>query len=376
MIQLPYTDALCALTKPYCLDSVPDGLFDRAMSEISLLHCQQTPGYERWLHANGLDANALESMDDWSRLPPIFANYFKRHLLLGSSGNDALELTSSGTSGQKSRMRYDTRSMAAAQGMVSHIFRHYGWDTPGSPCNYLLLSYEPEAVISLGTAFTDQFLCSYAPVNRVAYGLRRTGNGHAFDPFGVVHALQQFAEEGLPVRILGFPAFLSHALQHMDDTGLTDLKLPAESLVLLGGGWKTQAAQEIPLSRLYQRVNRQLGIDLTRCRDGYGAVEHAVPYVQCAHQHFHAPVYSKVFVRNPADFSVQPYGKRGLLEFVSPYISSSPAHAVVMGDLATLHPGASCGCGLATDWFELHGRAGTTASRSCAMAASELIGGA
>jgi hypothetical protein len=47
-----------------------------------------------------------------------------------------------------------------------------------------------------------------------------------------------------------------------------------------------------------------------------------------------------------------------------------------MGDLATLHSGASCGCGLQTDWFELHGRAGTTASRSCAMAASELIEGA
>jgi hypothetical protein len=47
-----------------------------------------------------------------------------------------------------------------------------------------------------------------------------------------------------------------------------------------------------------------------------------------------------------------------------------------MGDLATLHPGAHCGCGLTTDWFELHGRAGTTASRNCAMAASELLGGA
>ncbi|MGE8188746.1 acyl-protein synthase [Pseudomonas sp. NPDC086278] len=376
MIHLPHTDALCALAKPYCLDSVPDGLFDQAMTEISLFHCQHTPGYERWLHANGLDAMALESMDDWSRLPPIFANYFKRHLVYGPTGEGALELTSSGTSGQKSRMRYDSRSMAAAQGMVGHIFRHYGWDTPDIPCNYLLLSYEPKAAITLGTAYTDQFLCSYAPINRVAYGLRLTATGHTFDLFGVVRALQEFAAEGLPVRILGFPAFLAHALQHMEDTAVADLKLPAGSLVFLGGGWKTEAAQEIPLSQLYERINRQLGVEPDRCRDGYGAVEHAVPYIQCAHQHFHVPVYSKVFVRNPADFTIQPYGRRGLLEFVSPYISSSPAQAVVMSDLATLHPGASCGCGLATDWFELHGRAGTSASRSCAMAASELIGGA
>lgn len=376
MIHLPHTDALCALAQPYCLEAVPEGLFDQAMGEISLYHCQHTPGYERWLNANGLGTQGLETLDDWSRLPPIFANYFKRHLLFGPTGEGELELTSSGTSGQKSRMRYDSRSMAAAQGMVSHIFRHYGWDTPDSPCNYLLLSYEPKAAITLGTAYTDQFLCRYAPVNRVAYGLRLTGTGHEFDVFGVVRALQEFAEEGLPVRILGFPAFLSHALQHMEDTDVADLQLPAQSLVFLGGGWKTQAAQEIPLAQLYGRINRQLGIDLSRCRDGYGAVEHAVPYIQCAHQHFHVPVYSKVFVRNPSDFTVQPYGRPGLLEFVSPYISSSPAHAVVMGDLATLHPGAACGCGLATDWFELHGRAGTTASRSCAMAASELLGGA
>ncbi|SDP06469.1 Acyl-protein synthetase, LuxE [Pseudomonas arsenicoxydans] len=376
MIHLPHTDALCALAQPYCLEAVPEGLFDQAMGEISLFHCHHTPGYERWLNANGLGTQDLETLDDWSRLPPIFANYFKRHLLFGPTGEGALELTSSGTSGQKSRMRYDSRSMAAAQGMVSHIFRHYGWDTPDSPCNYLLLSYEPKAAITLGTAYTDQFLCRYAPVNRVAYGLRLTGTGHEFDLFGVIRALQDFAEEGLPVRILGFPAFLSHALQHMEDTDVADLQLPAQSLVFLGGGWKTQAAQEIPLARLYGRINRQLGIDLSRCRDGYGAVEHAVPYIQCAHQHFHVPVYSKVFVRNPSDFTVQPYGRPGLLEFVSPYISSSPAHAVVMGDLATLHPGTACGCGLATDWFELHGRAGTTASRSCAMAASELLGGA
>lgn len=98
-----------------------------------------------------------------------------------------------------------------------------------------------------------------------------------------------------------------------------------------------------------------------------------MPYIECAHHHFHAPVYSRVLIRDPRDFSLLPYGQQGLLGFVSPYIASSPAHAVVMSDLATLHPGASCGCGLTSDWFELHGRAGTTAGRSCALAAAELL---
>ncbi|WLH38159.1 acyl-protein synthase [Pseudomonas sp. FP2196] len=375
MIHLPSSDALCALTHPYCADSVPPDLFNQAMTEISRFHCQHTPGYEHWLNANGLDAHDLEGLDDWSRLPPIFANYFKQKLLLSSVGEDALELTSSGTSGQKSRMRYDERSLAAAQFMVAQIFRHYGWDTPDTPSNYLLLSYEPQGHITLGTSFTDQFLCRFAPPHRVVYALRNNGNGHQFDVFGVIQALQSFAEEGLPVRILGFPAFLWQTLQRMQDTGVGNIQLPADSLAFFGGGWKTQAADEIPRQQLYARIHRQLGIETSRCRDGYGAVEHAVPYIECSQHRFHVPVYSKVFVRNPADLSLLPYGQKGLLSFVSPYISSSPAHAVVMSDLATLHPGASCGCGLANDWFELHGRAGTTAGRSCAMAAAELLGG-
>lgn len=375
MTDFPHSDALCALPHPYCPDSAPAGLFNRAMAETSLFHCRNTPGYEHWLNNNGLNADDLDHLEDWSKLPPIFASFFKRQLLLSSTGEDALELTSSGTSGEKSRMLYDERSMAGAQFMVERIFDHYGWNTPETPCNYLLLSYEPQDRITLGTAYTDQFLCRFAPINRTVYALRNTGDGHQFDAFGVIAALQSFAEEGLPVRIFGFPAFLWQALRRMRATGVADLQLPAHSLVFFGGGWKNQTAQEIPKAQLYAQIHRQLGIDPSNCRDGYGAVEHAVPYIECAEHHFHVPVYSRVYVRDPGSFAVLPYGQQGLLGFASPYISSSPAHAVVMSDLATLHPGESCNCELNSDWFELHGRAGTSAGRSCAMAAAELLGG-
>jgi len=374
MTRFPHGDALCALPKPYCPDSVPTGLFSQAMSEITRFHARHTPGYGHWLSAHSIDVDDLDTLDDWSQLPPIFANFFKQHRLLSPTGADALELTSSGTSGQKSRMRYDARGLGAAQFMVERIFAQYGWITPHAPCNYLLLSYEPEQTNTLGTSFTDQFLCGFAPANRVVYALRRNGDGHQFDLFGVIAALQAFAEEGLPVRIFGFPAFLWETLQRMRATDVPDVQLPAGSLAFFGGGWKARAAEEVPKQALYARIQQQLGINTRDCRDGYGAVEHAVPYIECAHHRFHVPVYAKVYVRNPVDFSVLPYGQSGLLSLVSPYISSSPAHAVVMSDLATLHPGTSCGCGLASDWFHLHGRAGTAAARSCAMAASELLG--
>ncbi|MFC5474759.1 acyl-protein synthase [Paraherbaspirillum soli] len=373
MSPLTHVDALCAIESPYRADAACDQLFNAAMRELTDYHCAQSPGYADWLAANGLDQDALAQVSDWSTLPPIFANYFKRRLLPSTTGEQALELTSSGTSGQKSRMRYDDRSIGAAQAMVDRIFDHYGWNTPDTPCNYLLLSYEPAGAITLGTAYTDQFLCKYAPVNRVVYALRHNGSGNEFDPFGVIRALQEFAEEGLPVRIFGFPAFLWFALERMREMGLPPLQLHADSLVFLGGGWKTHADQEIPKSMLYQRLGEQLGIPDIRCRDGYGAVEHPVPYIECPHHRFHIPSYARAFVRHPATLAKQPYGERGFLHFVSPFITSCPAHSVVMSDLASLHAGSECGCGIEADWFELHGRAGTSKSRSCALAASELI---
>lgn len=44
-----------------------------------------------------------------------------------------------------------------------------------------------------------------------------------------------------------------------------------------------------------------------------------------------------------------------------------------MGDLASLHGADECDCGNGTPWFEIHGRAGISRNRSCAIAAAELL---
>ncbi|GLR09811.1 acyl-protein synthase [Mixta theicola] len=365
-------DALCAIEHPYQTGANVDQLFDTAMREIVAWHVVNTPGYSQWLAHHGIKPD-VSNITTWSQLPPVFANYFKKNLLLSQSGQAALELTSSGTTGQKSRMRYDERSISAAQGMVDRIFRYYGWENTDKPCNYLLLSYEPADVITLGTSYTDQFLCKYAPVKRAVYALRHTGKGHEFDLFGVIRALQEFAEEGAPVRIFGFPAFMWFVLERMREMQLPPLKLHSDSLVFFGGGWKTHADKEIPKSELYARLTGQLGIWDSRCRDGYGAVEHCVPYVECSHHRFHLPVYARAWIRDTRTFEVRDYGQRGFLQFVSPYITSCPAHSIVMSDLAVLHCADECECELQTDWFELLGRASNHQARSCALAASELI---
>jgi hypothetical protein len=69
------------------------------------------------------------------------------------------------------------------------------------------------------------------------------------------------------------------------------------------------------------------------------------------------------------------FGRPGFLNFISPLVSSMPLSSVIMGDLAVLKDGAKCGCGIATPYFEVIGRAGDAKSKGCALAASEYMKG-
>ena len=49
-----------------------------------------------------------------------------------------------------------------------------------------------------------------------------------------------------------------------------------------------------------------------------------------------------------------------------------PLSSVLTDDLAVLHPAKSCGCGIATDYFELKGRAGVSQIKTCAAHAIDF----
>jgi phenylacetate-coenzyme A ligase PaaK-like adenylate-forming protein len=260
--------------------------------------------------------------------------------------------------------------------MVDSIFEKYNWVQPSTKCNYILFSYETDCSSKLGTAYTDNFLCKYAPVNEVFYALKLTGNGgHEFDCFGTIEAFFKFASQGRPVRIFGFPAFFYFALERMKKLGISPVKMHPDSLVFLGGGWKGNAEKQIAKEDLYSLAEEMLGIPNERLRDGFGSVEHCVPYVECARHEFHVPVWSRVFIRDVETLRPLGFEEKGFLHFVSPYITSMPAHSVIMGDMASLHAGKTCGCGLLTPYFRVHGRAGISKNKSCALAASDLLKG-
>ncbi|MGV9247188.1 LuxE/PaaK family acyltransferase [Streptomyces sp. NPDC003710] len=372
--ELSHVQRLCDLASPYATGPEADALFAAAMAEANAWHAQRSPFFASLLQDP--PESPAPTVGEQVRTPLVPAAFFKRHEVLSIPRDEVfLHLTSSGTTGQKSQMFFDEWTIRSAQRMVARIFDHYGWITPDRPVNYLLYSYEPAPSLKLGTSFTDNYLCDFAPARHTTHALRHTGTGHEFDVQGCIAALQRYAGDDAPVRILGFPAFLHFTLERMSAMGLRPLRLPEGSLVVLGGGWKGHADRQIGKEEFYAEVTELLGIPGDRIRDTFGSVEHCVPYVECAHHRLHVPVWSRAAVRDTATLRPLPYGERGFLHLVSPYITSVPAHSVVMGDLASLRPGEECGCPLSTDWFTVHGRAGVSRNRSCAVAAAELLKG-
>ena len=374
--KLSAVQALCDLSSPYEFPREHGRLFADAMRENVLWHSEKSDFYRRLLESHAFDPASLRSLQDCSKIPFLPANFFKSHEILSIPRDQvAMHLTSSGTTGQKSQMFFDDWSFRSGQRMVDFVFESSGWVTPKTETNYLLYTYETEPDSKLGTAYTDHFLCKYAPIKNAFHALRRTGSGkHDFDVFGCIQQLQNYEKDGAPVRIFGFPAFLYFTLERMKNLKMKPIRLSPDSLVFLGGGWKGNADQAIAKTDLYHLVTELLGIPDHRIRDSFGSVEHAVPYSECEDHQFHLPVWSHVIIRDIRSLEPVGLGERGFLQFLTPFITSVPAQSVLMGDLASLHSGESCPCSIESPYFVIHGRAGTSKNRSCAVAASELLG--
>jgi len=370
----PSVQRFCARTTPYLPEAETDAEFITAMRDITRWHQERSPWYRALLGQHGVRTEALTTLESLAALPSVHANFFKQHEVLSVPDEKiTLHLTSSGTTGQKSQMFFDAFTIGNARRMVDDVMQARGM-TGTDPAHYLVNAYEPHEGLRVGTSNTNQYLMRYAPPAEVFWTLRTLGAGtHEFDPFGAVAALQRWARGGTPVRIIGFPAFLHFTLRRMHSLDIPPLRLAPGSAVILGGGWKGHADQAIGKQELHAHIVRQLGIAPDRIVETFGSVEHSIPYTSCSHGRLHAPIWSRVLVRDVATLEPVPDGQSGFLSFLSPYITSVPAHSVTMGDLAVRHGPGSCGCGNPAPWFEVLGRAGTSSNKSCAAAAAELL---
>jgi phenylacetate-coenzyme A ligase PaaK-like adenylate-forming protein len=350
-------------------------LFLEAMRESVEHHGNNCEFYGKLLKHRGFSSTDIESIEDCANIPAVPAQIFKYHEIL-STGKDNIEVhaTSSGTQGQKSQIFLDSESIKLGTQMAIKAIKYHGFISI-IPTNYLILGYEPKAGNDMGNVKVALGMTRFAPAKEKVFALRALGDRCEIDYFGIMNALQRFNRQKLPVRILGFPAYLYMLLKVMKDSGIKPLKLNKRSIILTGGGWKKFDDMAIDKSELHKMVEELLGIPAKNCRDFYSAVEHSVAYPECENHHMHVPIWSRVIIRDVKTLKPLGFDKPGFLSFVSPLVYSVPISSIIMGDMAVLRDGKNCGCGIDTPYFEVLGRAGTARTRSCAVAASEYMKG-
>ena len=363
---------LWALKNPYDYKA-SDTYFVNAIRETTKYHYKRNSFYKYLLDSNNFDPEKIENIEDIKRIPFLHANFYKTHTVKTVKQEDTiLHLTSSGTTGQKTQMFFDDWTLFAADKSADVQFDYQGYIS-NNPTNFLLYSYQPAPGVFLGTLRSDQLLMRYAKKKNVEYGLKYTGSGHKFDLFGCINTLLKYEKEGLPVYILGFPAFLYVTLESMREMGYPPLKLNPKSKILTGGGWKGFTGKQLSSAEFRAYIKERLGLAESCCCDTYGAVEHGIAYMECKNHHLHVPIYSRAFVRDTKTLEVLPYGKPGFLNVISPFNTAVPVVSLILGDMVIMHKGEDCGCGINTPWFEIIGRAGVSKNKSCAIAASELL---
>lgn len=341
-----------------------NGLFIEAVRENIAFHRKHCADYAHILKESGFDEACLRSITDITRIPVIPTTFLKQHALYSMPEDKfVIRAHSSGTQGMQSRVGIDRTSLALGVRMVWRIFSQNRLISP-MPTHYIMLGYEPGGSEDMGAIQTAHGASRFAPALSRTYALQRKKDGYEVNLEGILGSLHRHASGIFPVRLLGFPAYLSKLLQLLEDENIK-LRLPRNSRIVLGGGWKQFSGEEISHKTLFKMVKTHLGIEKTHIHEFFSAVEHPIAYCACNEGHFHVPIYSRAIVRDVHTLEPVPFGTPGLLSFITPMMRSMPLVSMMTDDIAVLHK--NCTCGNASPYFVLFGRARADGLITCAQ---------
>ena len=250
-----------------------DRAFLRACRDNCAYHIRHCPGYAAICRRLGFSPDQLRTMDDLARIPPIPTLFFKRRTLFSMPRwRMAMEVTSSGTSGKFSRIGFDWGSILAEAPMVVNLgFRHHL--VSPKPAHCVILGYKPHKSNHTGVTRTMFGLTHFSPPLSRIYALQMAAGGYVPDLDAVARALKKLERSHFPTRVIGFPSYLWFGLKRMEELGLR-VKLPKGSRIILAGGWKQHADQEVDKSALYALAKKTLGIQEDHINELFGAVGH------------------------------------------------------------------------------------------------------
>lgn len=291
------------------------------LTELTEHHRANCPRYDKILSALGAPRTFQEVAD----LPWLPVGLFKTHELRSIPPEDVFRvLTSSGTTGARSRVYLD-RAAAAAQ--TRHL---------ASTLRPILGERRLPMLLVDSRGTTRGSSARSAGV----LGMAMFGRDHvyALDEYEMpnVLAVKGFlARHGRePFLVFGFTFLVWEYLYRVAAEHGLDL---TNGILVHSGGWKKLADRAVDNAEFRRRFARDTG--LTRIHDYYGMVEQiGTVFVEGpSGGSLYCPDFADVVIRDPYTWAVQPVGVPGLIEVVSTLPRSYPGHVLLTEDVGVLH---------------------------------------
>ncbi|MEV4812852.1 acyl-protein synthetase [Micromonospora avicenniae] len=292
--------------------------------ELVAHHRRNCPPYDRILAALDADPEPATLAD----LPWLPVRLFKTRKLASVPDDEVIRvLTSSGTTGDVSRIHLDRAAAATQSRMLAR--------TLGTVLGPRRL---PMVVVDRAGVVGDRR--SYSARGAGALGMVNFGRDHLWlldaDDRPDVAALKDFlARHGdAPFLIFGFTFMVWRYLYEVArDHGL-DL---SHGILVHSGGWKKLADQAVDNAEFRRRLGADTG--LTSIHNFYGMVEQiGTVFLEGPEGgSLYCPDFADVIIRDPVTWREAPVGTPGLIEVISTLPTSYPGNVLLTEDLGVVH---------------------------------------
>lgn len=293
-------------------------------------------------------------------LPFLPVRAFKDFDLRSVSEADVFKvMTSSGTSGARSRIYLDRETAQAQTRTLTAIFGE-AFGKARSP----MLVIDAESTVKDRLRFSART----AAVNGFSIMARDRCFALDDDMTLNIPRVTEFlqAQSGKRVFIFGFTFLVWQAF--CGALRAKNHKLALEGAFLLhGGGWKKLEVEKVSNQQFKSEIAAWTGC--TDVRNYYGMVEQTgTIFMECPHGCLHASAWSDVLARDIHTHKPLPHGEVGLIEVFSTIQKSYPGHALLTEDMGLTRSASDCPCGHPGTIVEIRGRLPAAEVRGCSDA--------
>ncbi len=356
---------------PYDFSAGWEKKFLEAMRCSFRHHRANSEFYGRLCAQKGFDESRIGSFEDIWDIPFVLSDVFKSYSIETKTG-DLLtdEISSSGTSGKKSRIKLNKISAQRLLHSLAQVNKALGL-AGGISTNYFMMSYNPAIDETIGTTVSDIMMSRLTPRKEVFFGIDKGDNGRVgFLLDKSVEKLRQFAGEGSPIRALGFIHHFCEVIRSYNKK-YGRVNFSDNSYLITGGGWKSAVNPYGASFDLLTFLKENTTLDLRNVRDLYTLIEHGIFYMECEDHNKHIPNAAIACSRDPRSLKKLKPGETGLIHLYSPVIESSPGLSLLTTDYGYIEE--SCTCAIGGPYIKITGRAGMTKKVTCAFTADQYV---